>query len=57
MNIYDVLIGIIIGIGLERALDISHLIQKAIKKAKEAKKAEAERKKKLLEESNGETTK
>jgi ribosomal protein S5 len=49
--IYDILIGIIIGIGLERALKVSHAAQKAIKQAKDARRAEAERKKKLLEES------
>lgn len=46
--ITDILIGIIIGVGLERALRVSHLAQKIIKQAKEAKKKEQYRKQKIL---------
>lgn len=39
MNIYDIAIGFIIGVGVERATRLSHFLQKEIKKYKEAQKA------------------
>lgn len=46
----DIIIGVIIGIGLERALKISFAAQKAIKQIKENRRKEAERKKALTQE-------
>lgn len=46
----DIIIGIIIGIGLERALKVSLFAQKAIKQIKENRKNEIERKKSLTSE-------
>ena len=44
----DILIGLIIGIGLERATKISYALQKMIKQAKEARKKELARKSALV---------
>jgi hypothetical protein len=45
MNIYDIMIGFIIGVGVERALKLSYILQKMIKEAKENKKKQQARKK------------
>jgi hypothetical protein len=50
MNIYDILIGVIIGLGLERALRLTHHLQKMIKEIKERQKAEKLRKEQLVKE-------
>jgi len=52
MNIYDIAIGFIIGMGVERATSLSKHIQKGIDKVKANHQKEIERKKKLLEEAD-----